>query len=113
MDKCIFCSIISGETDARVVYKDEQVIAFWDHHAAAPVHILIVPIKHINSVNSIQKEDEPLVGHLIHVARELAVENGVSQTGYRLVINTGPDARQSVPHLHVHLLGGKGIPSVL
>ena len=113
MENCIFCSIISKIANAEIVYEDDIVMAFWDRRPAAPVHILIIPKKHIESMNAIQKEDGQLIGHLFHVARNLAAQNKIADSGYRLVINTGLDARQSVPHLHIHLLGGKGIPPVL
>ena len=107
---CIFCRIIAGTAPAEIVYKDDQVIAFLNLHPIAPVHLLIVPLNHIESVNTSETGDEPVMGHLITVARQLAAENKIDQSGYRLVINTGPDAGQSVFHLHLHLIGGRRIP---
>lgn len=107
---CMFCKIAAGEGDGRVIYQDELTIAFWDIHPAAPVHILIVPKKHINSVNEVSAEDEALLGHLLLVAKQIAQAQGVSESGYRLSINTGPDAGQSVFHIHVHLMAGKALP---
>jgi histidine triad (HIT) family protein len=103
---CIFCRIISDKSPSTIVYRDDQVIAFLDIHPAAPVHILIVPRKHITSINEIESGDETLIGHLFTVAKSLAAENEISESGYRLIINTGPNARQAVFHIHLHLLGG-------
>lgn len=104
---CIFCKIINGDIPADVVYQDDQVVAFHDINPAAPTHILIVPIKHIASTNHLARADEALVGHLFTVASRLAEDVGVNESGYRLIINTGPDAGQVVFHLHLHLLGGQ------
>jgi len=108
--ECIFCRIIAGISPAEIVYKDDQVIAFQNVHPIAPVHLLIVPINHIESANTAEIGDEPVMGHLVTVARKLAVEKEIDQSGYRLVINTGPDAGQSVFHLHLHLIGGRHLP---
>ncbi|MEW6404127.1 MAG: histidine triad nucleotide-binding protein [Chloroflexota bacterium] len=107
MSDCIFCKIVNDGAKATILYRDEQVTAFRDIHPAAPTHILIVPNKHIDSVNSIQPEDEALVGHLYTVAGKLAAQEGIAADGYRLVTNTGINGSQTVFHLHVHLLGGK------
>jgi len=106
-DSCHFCKIISNEAKARIVYRDDQVTAFRDIHPVAPTHILIVPNKHIESTNVLEPEDEPLMGHVCSVARQLANEAGISQSGYRLIINTGPDGGQTIYHLHLHLIGGQ------
>ena len=106
MSECIFCKIVKSEAPNQQVYQDELVTAFNDRHPAAPIHILIVTNRHITSVNDIKPEDEALVGHMVFVAQKLAAEKGLSSRGYRLVINTGPEAGQSVFHLHMHLLGG-------
>ena len=103
---CIFCKIIKGEIPGQIVYQDEQAIAFRDIKPAAATHILIIPKKHIASINDITPDDEALIGHLFTVARHLAGEEGISESGYRLIINTGPDAGQAVFHIHLHLLGG-------
>ena len=103
---CIFCKIVAGEIPSTQVYRDESVTAFRDINPAAPVHVLIVPNRHIASVNDLTPEDEPLIGHLFSVAKQIAAEEGISESGYRLIINTGPDAGQVVFHLHLHLLGG-------
>ena len=107
---CIFCRLLAGDGEAEFVYRDEEVSAFWDRRPAAPVHILIVPNKHISSLNEAEEEDERLLGKLILTAKKLAKELEVEQSGYRLVINAGPDGGQTVFHLHVHLLAGKRLP---
>lgn len=104
---CIFCKIVSGEAKSTVVYRDEQVTAFRDVHPVAPTHILIVPNRHIDSVGTLEPEDEPLMGYIFTVARKLAEDEGISQGGYRLITNTGANGGQSVFHLHVHLIGGQ------
>ncbi len=106
MSDCVFCKIVNNDAKATILYRDEQVTAFRDLHPAAPTHILIVPNKHIESVNHLQPEDEALVGHLFTVAGQLAVQEGIAQNGYRLITNTGTDGGQTVFHLHMHLLGG-------
>lgn len=107
MDECIFCKIVRGELPATVVYKDEQVTAFRDIHPVAPTHILIVPNKHIVSTNDITTEDEPLLGHILTTVRQVAENEGIADTGYRLIVNTGPHANQVVFHLHLHVIGGQ------
>jgi histidine triad (HIT) family protein len=106
-DSCIFCKIVSDEARATIVYRDDQVTAFRDIHPVAPTHILIVPNKHIESVNALESGDEQLVGHLFMVAGQLAKEAGVDKGGYRLISNTGIDGGQTVFHLHLHLIGGQ------
>lgn len=106
MSDCIFCKIISGEIPSTNVYKDEQVTAFRDINPAAPTHVLIVPNKHIDSVNMMMVDDEPLIGHLFFVAKQIAAQEGISEGGYRLIVNTGAEAGQTVFHIHLHLLGG-------
>jgi histidine triad (HIT) family protein len=109
MKDCTFCKIIAGEAPGDIVYRDEQVTAFHDIHPVAPVHILIVPNEHIRSVNEITSQDEPLVGHMLHVAGKIAKEKKIQESGYRLILNTGPDAGQAVFHLHLHLIGGQHV----
>jgi len=107
MDDCIFCRIIAGEAPAEILYADEGAVAFRDIHPVAPTHILVVPVRHIASVNDLQPGDEALVGHLVTVARLLAHEAGLAEGGYRLIVNTGRNAGQAVFHLHLHLIGGQ------
>lgn len=104
---CIFCKIASRKIPTDLVYEDEEVIAFKDINSQAPVHLLIVPKKHIKSIMEIGDEDKNLVNKIFKVAQKLAQDNGLSSKGFRLVINTGDDGGQSVKHLHVHLLGGR------
>ncbi len=104
---CIFCKIIAGEIPSTQVYQDEQVTAFHDIHPVAPTHILIIPNKHIPAINDLAPGDEQLVGHLFTTAKELAGQAGITESGYRLIINTGPDGGQEVFHLHLHLIGGQ------
>lgn len=106
MSDCIFCRIVQGETTARIVYQDDDVTAFHDLHPQAPTHILIVPNRHVVGVAQVEPEDETILGKLFTVARRLAEEAGITD-GYRLVINNGSLAGQSVFHLHMHLLGGR------
>ena len=105
-DTCIFCKIVSKETRATVIYQDEQVTAFRDIHPVAPTHILIVPNKHIDSVGTLEPEDEQIIGHIFTVARKIAEQEGIAKGGFRMITNTGPHGGQSVFHLHVHLIGG-------
>jgi histidine triad (HIT) family protein len=106
MSDCVFCKILNNEAPGIIVYRDDQVTAFRDSHPAASTHILIVPNRHIDSVNALTPEDEPLIGHLYTVARLLAAQEGIAEGGYRLITNTGRHGGQTVFHLHMHLLGG-------
>jgi histidine triad (HIT) family protein len=107
MEGCIFCKIIKGELPASVVYKDEQVTAFRDIHPVAPTHILVIPNRHITSTNDVLTQDEQLLGHMLAVVKPIAEEQGIAHSGYRLIVNTGPDAYQVVFHLHLHIIGGQ------
>ena len=106
MSDCIFCKIIAGEIPSTQVYTDALVTAFRDINPAAPIHVLIIPNQHIASVNDLQPEDENLAGHMVLVAQHIAAQEGIRESGYRLIINNGPDGGQEVFHLHLHLLGG-------
>lgn len=103
----IFAKIIRKEIPATIVYEDDRALAFRDNGPKAPVHILIIPKKDIARVSEATAADEPLLGHLLTVAAEIARKEGIDGTGYRLVINKGAHAGESVPHLHIHLLGGR------
>ena len=107
MDECIFCKIVRGDMPATVVYKDEQVTAFRDINPVAPTHILVVPNKHIPSTNDVAEQDEQLLGHMLAVVKPIADVEGITESGYRLIVNTGPDANQVVFHLHLHVIGGQ------
>ncbi len=108
MSPCLFCQIAAGDRPATIVHRGEDVLAFRDIHPQAPTHILIMPIKHIESVAELQAEDAELMGRLIATAQEIAKAEGLAQ-GFRLVINSGRQAGQTVFHLHVHLLGGRAM----
>lgn len=103
----IFTKIINKEIPSDIVYQDDQVTAFRDIRPAAPVHVLIVPNKEIPTVNDINPEDEPLIGHMFSVAKKVAEQEGVAESGYRLLLNCNRDANQEVFHLHMHLFGGR------
>jgi histidine triad (HIT) family protein len=105
--ECIFCKIVAGQAPSEMLYQDEQVTAFRDIHPVAPTHVLIIPNQHVASVNDLTVEDEQVIGHLFSVARMLAEQEGIHQSGYRLIVNTGPHAGQLVFHLHLHLIGGQ------
>ncbi len=109
MGDCVFCDIVAGELPAKVYYQDDDVIAFADQMPVAPTHALIVSKKHIESVEHLSAEDEQLIGHMLLVASEVARSLGVAVSGYRLVVNIGADGGQLVPHLHIHLLGGRAL----
>lgn len=109
MDDCLFCKIVKGEIPSTKVYEDEFVYAFKDINPEAPVHILVIPKKHIDSINKIEKEDEALIGKIFTTIKKVAEEQGIAQSGYRVVSNCGKDAGQTVMHLHFHILGGKAL----
>jgi histidine triad (HIT) family protein len=104
---CVFCKIIAGEIPSKILYRDEKVIVFPDINPAAPTHLLIVSRKHIPLLSQMTEAEMPLVGHMTGVANRLAREVGVADSGYRVVINSGEQGGQLVPHLHMHLLGGR------
>ncbi len=104
---CIFCQIAAGKTATEFLYQDEDAVAFRDIHPLAPVHLIIIPREHIPSLNHLTEEKLPVTGHMIEIARQLAEREGIAEKGYRLVINCGPEGGQVVPHLHMHLLGGR------
>ena len=96
MSDCIFCKIIAGEIPSTQVYNDEQVTAFRDINPVSPTHVLIIPNKHIASVNELTADDEQVMGHMFTVAKEIAVQEGIAESGYRLIVNTGPDGRSFI-----------------
>lgn len=104
---CIFCKIALGQIPARVVYEDDQAIAFEDINPKAPVHILVVPRKHISTILDIQPEDHALIGYLFQVASTVAKRKGIDMNGFRLVMNCNKDAGQTVFHIHLHMMGGR------
>lgn len=106
---CLFCKIRDGDIPAEIVYKDDDVFAFRDINPQALIHVLIVPRKHIPTVNDIEPEDAGLIGSLFLAARKIAEEEGIAEEGYRLVMNTNMKAGQTVFHIHLHLLGGRSL----
>ncbi|HQQ40788.1 MAG TPA: histidine triad nucleotide-binding protein [Clostridia bacterium] len=109
MDDCIFCKIASGAIPSKKIYEDDQLIAFHDIAPQAPVHVLVVPKKHIPGVNELAADDLALVGHVYLVIQQLVRELKIDESGYRVVVNSGKDGSQSVPHLHFHVLGGRSL----
>lgn len=112
MDQCLFCKISSQKIPCQLLYEDEQIVAFQDINPKSPVHILIVPKKHIQSINELSLDDTELLGKMFLVAKKLAFDNLISESGFRLVINTRSHAGQTVDHIHLHLLGGKKLGSM-
>jgi histidine triad (HIT) family protein len=106
-ETCIFCRIVKGEIPANIAYQDEHTLAFHDIDPRAPVHVLIIPRLHVSAVNKLTEDDTAVMGRLFQVARQLARELGVADSGYRMVVNNGADAGQSVDHIHMHVLGGR------
>ncbi|MFH0958606.1 MAG: histidine triad nucleotide-binding protein [Pseudomonadota bacterium] len=106
MSGCIFCKIIEGKVPAKIVYEDELVVAFWDANPASPIHILIVPRKHVPTLNDVPDGDA-ILGHIGDVAKKLARELGVAESGYRFFINVNRGGGQVVFHLHAHLVSGR------
>jgi histidine triad (HIT) family protein len=106
-EECIFCRIVAGELPGDIVYQDENFLAFRDIMPKAPTHILVIPKTHIASAAELGEGQEDLAGHLIIIANKLAEKEGIDKKGYRLAINCGPEGGQVVPHIHLHLLGGR------
>lgn len=109
MTDCLFCKIRDGEIAGDIVYQDEDVLAFNDVNPQAPIHILIIPKKHIPTVNDVAAEDENIMGKLFSAAKTIAKQQGVNEDGYRLVINCNEDAGQVVFHIHMHMLAGRSM----
>jgi histidine triad (HIT) family protein len=107
MNPCIFCKIASGEIASSIVYRDDEVVAFRDLNPQAPTHLLIIPVRHVASLNDAVTGDAALLGRLLMTARALAEKEGVAKAGYRVVMNCGAAGGQSVFHVHLHLLGGR------
>ncbi|RQW08325.1 MAG: histidine triad nucleotide-binding protein [Calditrichaeota bacterium] len=107
MADCIFCKIAAHETSADIEYEDDQALVFHDRNPQAPVHLLVIPKKHIEKIQDISEDDRQLMGHLLFIAKEVAEELGLNDNGYRLVINNGRRGGQAVFHIHLHVLGGR------
>jgi histidine triad (HIT) family protein len=106
---CLFCKIVSGQIPATVVLNNDQVTVFRDINPQLPTHVLIVPNRHVANTETLSPADDALVGAMVRTAQDIARQEGLSERGYRLVFNTGPDAQNSVPHLHLHMLGGRAM----
>ena len=107
MSTCLFCRIIDHSIPSTIVYEDEHALAFQDIHPQAPVHLLVIPRRHIQSVQELEGTDGHLLSHLVQTCVKLSTQRGLGASGYRIVTNSGPDAGQTVFHLHFHLLGGR------
>jgi len=107
MTDCLFCKIIQKEIQSEILFQDESITIFKDINPAAPVHLLVVPNKHIPSTREMDEADEIILGRLFSGAKAVAEMVGIAETGYRLIVNNGPDAHQEIPHIHMHLLGGE------
>ncbi|MQY81060.1 MAG: HIT domain-containing protein [Dehalococcoidia bacterium] len=105
--ECVFCRIVAGELPSDTLYQDEQIMAFRDINPLAPIHVLIIPKRHINSLADLSDDEAQIIGHMAEVANRLARQEGIARKGYRLVVSSGEDGGQVVPHLHMHLLGGR------
>ena len=108
-DDCLFCKIAAGEIPATIVHQDDDVVAFEDINPQAPTHVVIIPRKHIPTVNDLDNEDEAMYGKLATVAKVVAADRGFADSGYRLVVNCNAAAGQTVWHIHMHLLGGRNL----
>jgi len=105
-DECLFCRIAEGRTGTKFLFEDDTLVVFEDIHPHAPVHLLVVPKKHIRSVNDLEQDDGSIVAHLISVARDMARQQGIDRSGYKLLFNVESGGGQVIFHLHLHLLGG-------
>ena len=110
---CIFCQIIAGKVPSEIIYQDEEIVAFRDINPQSPVHLLIIPKKHIPSLAHLSEAESPLIGHMVNIANQLAKRESISESGYRLAISCGEQGGQEVPHLHMHLVGGRQLAPTL
>lgn len=109
MEDCIFCKIINKQIPSTIVYEDEEILAFKDIHPVAPVHILVIPKKHIKSIMGLNQEDEKVVGKIYSVIQQIAKEQNIADDGFRVIVNCGENGGQEVGHIHFHLIGGKNL----
>lgn len=107
MSACLFCGIAAGTIPSSIIHQDDHAVAFEDINPQAPVHILVIPRKHVSSIGDMNSTEAGLLGHLFLTAATIAKEKGLAASGYRILTNTGPDAGQSVFHIHLHVLGGR------
>ena len=105
--ECVFCKIVAGELPSDTLYQDDEVMAFRDINPLAPTHVVIIPKRHIASLAELSDDETSIIGHMARVANQLARQEGIDEKGYRLVVSSGEDGGQVVPHLHMHLLGGR------
>jgi len=106
-DDCLFCKILDGEIPAELIYESDTAVAFRDVNPQAPTHVLVIPRKHIATINDIEQDDQEIIGSLYTAAREVAAKEGIADDGYRAVVNCGEGAGQTVFHIHLHVLGGR------
>lgn len=106
-DNCLFCKIAAGQIPSEIVYQDEDGVAFRDINPQAPTHVLVIPREHLGNAAAASAEDAGLMGRLLLIAAQVARQEGIEESGYRLVLNVGPHGGESVPHLHIHLIGGR------
>jgi len=109
MENCIFCKIINNEIPSEKVYEDGKVLCFKDINSEAPIHILIIPKEHIRSVNELNEENADIISYIFLIAKKLAKQLGIAESGYRIVNNCGHDGGQTVEHIHFHMLGGRNL----
>ncbi len=113
MEECLFCKIIKGEIPSNKVYEDEEILAFFDIHPVTPIHILVIPKKHITSLAHLEKEDEKIIGKIYGVINKIAQEKGFKKEGYRVIVNCGENGGQEIGHLHFHVLAGKKLGAIV
>jgi histidine triad (HIT) family protein len=107
MNDCLFCRVVAKKIPSKVVYEDQETVAFEDVNPQAPVHVLVIPKKHIPTTLDLSPDDMQLIGHMFRVAADIAKEKGIAERGFRLVMNTNPESGQTVYHIHLHLIGGR------
>ena len=110
---CIFCKIINKEIPANIVYEDNEILAFKDINPQAPVHIVVIPKKHIAKITEIEKQDEAVIGKIYSVINQIAEKQGIAEDGFRVIINCGENGGQEVKHIHFHLLGGTKLGAIV
>jgi histidine triad (HIT) family protein len=110
---CIFCKIVAGKVPSEIVYQDEEVFAFRDISPQAPTHVLVIPRRHIPSLSDLSEAEAPIITRMVNIASQLAKREAIADRGYRLVINNGKEGGQVVPHLHLHLLGGRKLSDTM